>query len=162
MNLFNFTEIHTLKDIKKYLKDNYLNGCKCPACGQAVKAYKRTLNKGMVQSLAIIYNLTKNGNYVHVQNEFSKLGYRATSMDYIQLARWGFIVEDNVPGPNPNKGAGYWKITETGKNFLLNKNLFVSKYVIVYNNRTIEFSKEMVNVEEALGNKFNYNDLSIK
>ena len=140
----------TILEAKDHLRKNYKSGASCPACGQLVKAYKRKLNSNMCKALAIIYNRTTDGSTIHVQNTFSDLGLRATTMDYTHLEKWGFIETGDVHG--------HWKITKKGKDFLANQSV-ASAYCLVYAGKVYEWSSEMITIEEALTKRFKLTDV---
>ena len=112
LNFLILMNMKTILEVKDHLRKHYESGTNCPACGQLVKAYKRKLNSNMCRALAIIYSRTKSaGIYIHVQNEFTLLGLRATAMDYTYLEKWKFIEA------NPDK-SGHWRVTDKGKAFV--------------------------------------------
>lgn len=77
----------TLEQAKQLLRDAVKIGeaIECPCCKQMVKIYKRKLNSGMAKALLLIYKISNplDFNYIHVQNEFNKLGFNAISLDII-------------------------------------------------------------------------------
>ena len=145
---------------KTFLRSNYEKGCECPACGQLVKAYKRNLNANMAKALILIYRLQNKagGDYIHVQQEFSKLGLVATGMDYIQLARWGFIVPKLNDDDPSKKDSGLWRITTRGIAFIIRETA-EPKYCLTYNNVTQEWANERINIKQALGKKFDFREV---
>ncbi|QDP52807.1 MAG: hypothetical protein Unbinned838contig1000_58 [Prokaryotic dsDNA virus sp.] len=145
MNIFK-----TLAEAKQYLRDNFKTGTECPCCGKYVKAYKRKLNAGMARALIIIYKLTKDGNSVHVQSEFTKLGLRATTMDYAYLEKWSLIEQS---GSN-----GYWKITQRGKEFV-EDDIDLPEYALVYNGNVYKWADNLVNIETALTEEFDLDEI---
>ena len=142
----------TILEVKDHLRKNYESGTSCPACGQLVKAYKRKLNANMCRALAIIYARTGNTDiYIHVQNEFTTLGLRATAMDYTYLEKWKFIEV------NSDK-SGYWRVTSKGKAFV-EDTIVVPSYCLVYAGSVYEWSSEQVNMTEALTARFKLEDV---
>ena len=141
----------TILEAKDHLRNNYKTGTGCPCCGQLVKAYKRKLNANMCRALAIIYTRTEAGIYMHVQNEFTTLGLRATAMDYTYLEKWKFIESDSTRN-------GFWRVTDKGKQFI-NTGTQVPSYCLVYGGKVYEWSKESVTISEALTVKFKLEDV---
>ena len=142
----------TILEAKDHLRKHYESGTSCPACGQLVKAYKRKLNANMCRALAIIYTRTKeNSIYIHVQNEFTTLGLRATAMDYTYLEKWKFIEVD------PTK-SGHWRVTNKGKAFV-EDTIVVPSYCLVYAGNVYEWSTEQVNMTEALTSRFKLSEV---
>ena len=136
----------TILEAKDHLRKNYESGTSCPVCSQLVKAYKRKLNANMCKALAIIYTRTQTSNYIHVQQEFTKLGLRATTMDYTYLEKWKLIETD----PDNN---GFWRITNKGKLFIKDW-LDVPAYCLVYGGKVYDWSDELVTMSKALTTKF--------
>ena len=142
----------TILEAKDHLRNNYESGTSCPACGQLVKAYKRKLNANMCRALAIIYARTnESGIYIHVQNEFTTLGLRATAMDYTYLEKWKFIEV------NPDK-SGHWRVTDKGRAFV-EDTLVVPSYCLVYAGNVYEWSTDTVNMTEALTTRFKLSEV---
>lgn len=150
-----YNKFWTLHSIKKWLKDHFENGVECPACGQNVKVYKRKLNSGMAYFLINLYKLNKKDpeNYFHASNVLGK----SFSMDYAVLRHWK-LIEEKPNDDKTKRKSGYWKITDQGKDFV--KGLIsVRTHVHLYNNHVVGFSDENLDIETALGNKFNYKEL---
>ena len=141
----------TILEAKDHLRKNYESGTSCPCCGQLVKAYKRKLNANMCRALAIIYTRTEHGIYIHVQNEFTTLGLRATAMDYTYLEKWKFIEV------NPDQ-SGHWRITNKGKAFV-EDTVVVPAYCLVYGGTVYEWATDYVNMTEALTTRFKLEDV---
>lgn len=113
----------------------------------------------MAHSLILIYKLNLNNNdFIHVQQKFSEMGIRATSLDYIQLARWGFIEPKSSDRDPQADDAGFWRITNTGKYFVQGITT-APRDVYVYNNHTEKWGIELTDIHKALGTKFDYQQL---
>ena len=141
----------SLDKAKQKLRENFEAGIECPCCGRLVKAYKRKLNSGMARALIIIHKLTKDGTYIHVQNEFVKLGLKATTMDYAYAEKWKFIYAD----PDQN---GYWRITSKGSDFVYDE-INVPEYCLVYNGKVYKWSDNDISIKTALTTSFDYAEL---
>ena len=145
MNIFK-----TLAEAKQFLRDNFKTGTECPCCGKYVKAYKRKLNAGMARALIIIYKLTNNGSSIHVQSKFTELGLRATTMDYGYLEKWSLIEQK---GSN-----GYWRITQRGKEFV-EDDIDLPDHCLVYNSKVYKWSQNHINIETALTEEFDLEEI---
>ena len=142
----------TLIEAKQHLRTSFKDGTECPCCGKYVKAYKRKLNSGMARALILIYNLTKDGKYIHVQDTFSSsYKLRATTMDYAYAEKWKLIESDS----NQN---GYWRITQLGKAFVLNQ-IDLPEYCLVYNGTVIKWTNNKIGIKIALTISWSYADL---
>tara|TARA_R110000772_G_scaffold74129_2_gene161590 strand:+ start:549 stop:1004 length:456 start_codon:yes stop_codon:yes gene_type:complete len=146
--------IETLKEAKEHLRSNFEKGCKCPACGQFVKLYKRKFNTVMARSLISLYQL--GGGFHHVKEIIKGISDTGTN-DFSKLKYYGFIAEE-INVETQKRTSGNWKITQTGIDFVL-RNITVHSYVLLYNGKMQGFSGEQINIETALGNRFNYAEL---
>tara|TARA_R110000803_G_scaffold70704_3_gene133686 strand:+ start:4699 stop:5217 length:519 start_codon:yes stop_codon:yes gene_type:complete len=154
-----------LREVKSYLKENYnqTKGCKCPACGQNVKLYKRKLNSSMAYAVIIMYRLQKNSSipnqYFKMNEEIAKLKIPSSNIEYPKLYYWGLVEEKPKDTANTKiKTSGYWRLTPLGVKFALNE-ITVPKYVFVYNNHKEGVSDEWTTINKSLGDKFNYFEL---
>ncbi len=155
----NKNEVVTLKDSQEYNREHWEKGCKCLSCGQLVKLYKRKLNSGMAFGLIAAYKMSqeKNGQYYHI-NELLKKGIASSQLEIPRLQYWGLMA--NMPNEDdPTKShSGFWRITDKGKEFVERK-IKVQKHILIYNSVIVGFSDEETTIDEALGNKFNYEEL---
>ena len=142
----------TIAEGKQHLRDNFKTGATCPCCNKYVKAYKRKLNSGIARSLIIMHNLGACGGlFIHVQDEFAKLKLRATTMDYAYAEKWKLIRAE------PDKN-GYWSLTDLGKAFVLNQTV-LPDHCLVYNGNVYSWSNNLINIEHALTESFDYQKL---
>jgi len=141
----------TIAEGKQHLRDNFKTGTVCPCCDKFVKAYKRKLNSGIARSLIIMHKLgAVNGKYIHVQNEFAKLKLRATTMDYAYAEKWGLIFD--------GEDIGTWTLTKKGVDFV-GRITALPSYCLVYNGNVYSWSKDLISIETALTDKFDYKDM---
>ncbi len=135
---------------KAWLRARLDDGSNCPLCGQHAKVYKRKVNSGMARSLIHIYRIGGRG-WVHVR------AIGAQSREEGKLAYWGLLEEQTGVGLHGGR-AGYWRVTEKGEKFLKG-HILIAKYARVYNGRVLGFEGPDVGIKDALGTKFNYEDL---
>jgi hypothetical protein len=140
----------TLGDAKAWLRARLDQGEACPLCTQHAKMYKRKINSGMARSLIHMYR-SAGKQWIHV----SLIGAR--SREEGKLVYWGLVEEQQGNGLHGGRG-GYWRVTDKGEMFLKGK-LNVPKYAKVYNGRVFGLEGDTVNIRDALGTKFNYDDL---
>ena len=58
-----------------------------------------------------------------------------------------------------DRATGFYKITELGKKFVA-REVSVPMYIFLYNGATVKrLDTETIDIYEALGEKFNYNEL---
>jgi len=150
-----FTPVH---QYRRYLQEYRELGVICMCCDQYVKEYKRKLNSGMARALWEIYRITRHSNgdawldlgrmlnrWITLNREWSKLCY------------WGLLEGRNSP-PTPGREHGVFRITPEGVEFVL-KQRKVRRYVCVYNNELLRFEGELIDIEDAFEDKFNYPEL---
>lgn len=145
-----------LKKAKRKIKENIRKGITCPCCGLFVKQYKRKLNSTMCLSLLNLYKLNKNNeDYHHITIiEPSKAGTGELS----KLAYWG-LVESQVNESTSKRCSGFWRITPKGKKFAKGE-IALPKHCIVFNKELIRLDgTEQVKITDALGDRFNYQEL---
>lgn len=146
-----FNDRALLGDIRSWLRQNADKGVDCPACTQHVKVYRRKVNSGMARSLIAMFTVAGT-DWVHVPTQIG-----ARSREEGKLAYWGLIEES--PDPREDGGrAGWWRVTTSGKEFVLNRKK-IPTYCRVYNGKVLGFDGALVSIVDALGTKFNYNDL---
>ncbi len=137
-----------LHDAMEEFQAKVKKGTNCPCCGRFSKQYKRKLNSGMAQILIKIYKLFSNES-VHLQNEFLHFKDIAIRNEYSKLKHWGLLEQGQL---------GYWRITDLGVQFVLG-HIEIPRHIILFNNELLGFSGEKVTIQQALGDKFNYNEL---
>ena len=145
--------METIKEAKEHLRNNFEEGIDCPCCGQFVKLYKRKLNSGMAATLIRIVKFNGSSE-VHVKDFLRKHQFH-NGHDWTRLKDWGLlqeIIEDNV------KSSGKWKVTANGLKFAANQ-LEVKSHILVYDNRFLGHEGENIRIKDALGEKFDFNDL---
>lgn len=144
----------TIETAKEYLHENWREGVDCPACSQLVKLYKRKLTSGMAKALIRLYLEANKSTteFIHI----TQLGH-LNGGEFAQLKRWGLILDE--PNDDTTKRtSGMWSITKKGVSFVQGK-LEVPKYIFTYNMLNIEVSEEKTDIRDALGNKFDYEEL---
>lgn len=140
----------TLDQAKTWLRSRLDHGDSCPLCGQHAKMYRRKINAGMATSLISMHRIAPTGGWVHVH------AIGARSREEGKLAYWGLVEEQNGVGIHGGR-AGYWRVTDAGRAFL--KGTKVPKYAKVYNGKCYGHEGDLVSIRDALGTKFNYDDL---
>mgnify|MGYP000306415011 CR=1 FL=1 len=144
-----------LEEAKQHLRENWIEGTECPCCGQFVKKYKTNLNSSMVYALILIAKAPD--GWLHVEDHFVDIGCKLKGV-HGKLKHWGLIRQKpNDDQPEKNK-TGYWRITQKGRDFV-NNIVTVPQYVWLFNNKQYGFSENHVTIQQALGKKFNYEEL---
>lgn len=147
-------EFDTLADAKEYLRENWQEGIECPCCTQFVKLYPHKLNATAVSDLIRLYNAIdrKKDSYAHVR-EFSHDRGGA----FAKLAHWG-LVEAELNEDTKKRTSGMWTVTDLGIGFLIGLTR-IPERAYLFNGSCYGTSKTKVSVRQALGNKFDYEEL---
>ena len=141
----------TIGDSRQWLEENRDEGVSCPSCDQFVKVYRRRINAGMAQAIITMYGKAGTEDFVHTPS-------LVRSHEVGQLAWWGFIEEEKVLREDGGR-AGFWRVTPAGEQWLLGRTK-AAKYALVYNGRLLALDdEEQIVIADALGKKFNYNEL---
>lgn len=151
--------METIKEAKAHLRANFEKGVECPCCAQRVQQYKRKLNSGMALFLIGLWKL-HNRQGLHrfhsSKDILSTMGLTATSLDYSVLKHFD-LIEPRL-AEQGKKDSGYWKMTLKGGAFTTLK-IASPKHVFLYNNKRQGFSDETITIKEALGEKFDFDEL---
>jgi hypothetical protein len=73
------------------------------------------------------------------------------------LHHWG-LLETKKNTDKKVRGSGLWRLTPLGRDFIY-RHVTLPKYAFVFNNRLEKYSEEQVDVVQALGKKFSYEEL---
>lgn len=150
----------SVKEAKKYLRDNWDKGVNCPCCGQRVHKRKETLSAGKVFWLIHLYRLNRQSPYVHARDVLDQCKDTMASVDYSKLKWWGLIEQKpkDAEDDEDKRTSGLYRITDMGKLFVENK-VTVNKALFVFNSIIAGRTTEMVGIRDALGTKFSYSEL---
>jgi hypothetical protein len=146
-----------LADAKAAHTAGLKDGIECALCGRFDKIYKRKLNSGMARVLILLYKQDKKEplGWVHVLQDLPDV----TGGDYGKMVEWGLLMKREGTKDDANPDNGYYRITAKGQMFCQGK-IKVPKYLYFYHDRLwpVEDNEETT-IQEALGAKFNWNEL---
>ena len=145
-------------------------GVECPCCMQKVKLYRRKLTDDMCAMLIALDRL--NGAHgtdawIYIgdwRDEYTRITGKKINGggDYSKLKFWGFVEDEpNASTATGKASSGNWRITGKGRDFVRGRSPYrtAPDHIKVYNNRAVEESAAEVTIQEALGTRFDYNDL---
>lgn len=131
-------------------------GYQCECCKQRVQTYSRKFNANMAYALIFMYN-NRDSGFIKVEEEMRKSG-KMRSGDFTYL-RWYWLIEPmqekREDGSSRN---GYYRITTRGIMFVEGQ-LKVNERFLMFNNACQGFEGNEITIEQALGKKFNFNEL---
>ncbi len=143
----------TLLEARDALRELVYEGHRCPLCTQMAKVYKRRINAGMAVSLIRMYKADPILGWQHVP---TTVGGR--SREEGKLRYWGLVEEESqVKRPDGGR-AGYWRVTPLGERFVM-RSVKLQCYALVYDGRCLALEGDLKGIEDALGKRFNYNEL---
>jgi len=147
----------TLDQAKEYIEEHWHEGVICPCCEGYVRLYRRKLNSNMARSLIKLYLATETTGSEWIHS--SAFGVEAIGGgDYGKLKFWGLIqLQANKDNPKKHT-SGMWRITNSGINFVTRRTA-EKKYCLIYNDTCYGFEGPVINIDEALGEHFNYSEL---
>lgn len=126
----------------------------CPTCQQLAKVYRRKISSRMAFTLIEVWNAAGN-EWCHVPTTVTFTG---DSGEISKLRYWGLVEEETVRREDGGR-AGYWRVTNLGRSWLLG-NVRVAKYARIYDGNLLNLDEsERVSITDALGDKFDYREL---
>jgi hypothetical protein len=131
---YTFSGPDRLSVAQTWVEDNRDDGVHCPCCGQFAKTYRRKFNSGLAYAMVQIARAYPVG--------VAFLTKDVTQVHDPGMARhWGLL--KRVPDTRA------WKLTQTGMEF-----------AVIYDNQLLELDdSEWVDIRQALGDKFDYEEL---
>jgi hypothetical protein len=139
-------------DFQKVIRGD---GGKCPCCRRWGKINGYQINS--TQTRGMIWML-KNFR----KNEWIDLGkapkWILRSKSMATLHHWGLLEAKPKKDDEDKRASGLWRLTPRGHDFIRRRTT-MPKYAFVFDNRLIKVSKEQVDVVQALGKKFSYEEL---
>lgn len=155
----------TISEAKDMLAKGISKGCACPACGQHVQMYKRTITRAMAKGLSILASLPdtekdKDG-FFHMEKAMKKYCDDASARgDMPKLRFWGLLEAREGKREDGSSRNGYYRVTLQGFEFLRGK-IEVEKSLWIFNDKVKMRSEEKINFEKAIqkGNRFKYSDI---
>jgi len=146
---------------KTWLNNRLSDGATCPCCKQFAKLYHRPFNSGMAHSLIWLvraFTETKHDGYIHVPSMCTRAVMRNREFD--KLALHG--VAETIQSEDPTvRSSGYWRPTALGI-AVVKAGGTIHKSLDVYNGKIVSRSAAMIGIREALGQKFDYEELMHK
>lgn len=137
-------------------EDNADKGFICPCCGSFVKRYKRKLNSNMALVLIHLYRAGIK-DFIHVE-QFMSYKNLPRSGDFHKLVHWGLLDKKIAKRDDGSNRNGYYKLNDRSIEFVLGRYKCQEK-AIIYNGKLEGFEGELITIKDALGDKFNYNEL---
>lgn len=143
----------TLEDAKNWLRQRVDEGERCPCCNQFAKVYRRSIHATMARTLVIAYR-EHELDWFHLSTLTKSSGRGGEES---KLRYWGLLEEELERRPDGGR-SGWWRITPTGAAFVQGS-IEIPKYARIYDGRCLGLDGDKVSIRDALGKKFNYDEL---
>lgn len=148
-----FSDDMTLEEARTVLNRLIEDGHRCPCCNQWSKVYRWSLYSSAARMLIRLYK--EGGTIEFVESKTVK--QKGEGGHCSQLRHWKLVEQE--PESRPDGGqSGWWRVTGLGEAFLL-EHATISKYVYVYDGEVLREEGKSVSIRDALGKKFNYQEL---
>ena len=147
----------SLKEAREWLQDNmYERAVQCPCCDRRTRGYHRKFNAGMAASLILIYRIGK-GAWVST----AQMPWICREED--KIAYWGLLEvmprADRKNRPDGGRGQGVWRITDLGVQFVKGQ-ITIGSHAWTFDRKLVAMDdREMISIQDALGEEFNYQEL---
>lgn len=159
-------ETTTLRDARAFVLANRADGVECPCCTQLCKLYRRKLNSNMAGGLCWLVRtwlsrcqpgyIDEQPHWVYLPGDGPRWLIK-TGGQFSVLEHWGLI--EHMPNDDVTKRcSGYWRPTELAINFV-QRRCAVPSHVFLFNNTVEGWSDKQIDVDEALNNVFDYQEL---
>lgn len=143
-------------------------GGRCNVCDRWGKINAYAMSGVMVRSMVWLYHthLSTGQDWINVPALAPRLVTRSYSIS--KLKHWGFVVYKEEEAPTKAeremgvtrkvRKSGLWKLTDTGKDFILN-NTTAPKHAFIYNDTLIKMDDELTTARQSLTEKFDYDTM---
>ncbi len=148
-------------------------GARCPCCEQYARRYRRKVNSAMARWLIALARIHEESeqSWVHVAAIAAVVAGRSVRRalelragpigtgDYAKTRHWGLAISQ--PNEDPAKrDSGFWQLTARGSAFVGDR-IEVPCYAVIYDNELQRLEGGSVSIRDALGRRFNYQELML-
>lgn len=150
----------TVDEVRAWLSSVFDSGAPCPCCDQLVKLYQRKLPAPTARALIVVYQESEEG-FVHLPSLVAeKLPWLAGQGGYAgTMARhWALIEGMPAQRDDGSDRTGMYRLTMRGRLFVRGL-VAIPKYALLYNDELLGHVGPDVFIREALGHKFDYDEL---
>jgi hypothetical protein len=147
-------EFATIAQGKDFVSKSAEIGCKCPCCDSLVHTWKKYIVSNATASLVRLVAFYSNKPQAYHLDIFNQI---PKDRNFSQLKLWG-LIEEIENKDETKKTSGYFIPTQKGYDFVC-RGLLIPKFVFTLNNQIIRFEEPMINIMQALGDRFNYKSL---
>jgi hypothetical protein len=159
-----FDDESTIGEAREWLRDAFEEGAYCPCCTRLVKLYKRKLSSGMARTLVIVYRAFQSDSalcWLDVTEYLKQRKVIAANSNTALLRHWGLLEQAPADRFADTKSTGLYRITGLGIQFARGE-VDVVRHIYMYNDQVLKRKDpdlSRTTIREALGEKFNYDEL---
>jgi len=110
----------------------------------------------MARTLIQMYRLKPPGEWIHVDREMIQGTAEHVARDFSVLKFWRLIESKTVCSGEPS--SGLWRVMPQGVKFLKREKT-LPRRVYTFNDKVVTWGKEITDIDRALGDDFDYDDL---
>ena len=140
------------KEYRQTIKDK---GGRCPCCRRWGKIHAYQVTSTHVRGMIWMLKRFRRNEWIEL-SKAPKWMLRAKTMSILQ--HWNLLERAIKQKDDDRRGSGFWRLTQTGRNFL-RRHITIPKYAFIFDNTVLKFSKEHVDAVQSLGKKFSYEEL---
>lgn len=149
-NKIPYSEIHP--DIKAVCE----NGTYCTHCGRWAQKYRKVLGEPVAKFLIKLYVAQQHHDRYYTTRELYP-GDNKASTEGVIARFWGLIDVADTHNSG-NAPVGSYHLTDLGRRFVMGVE-HVKSHAYTYNSEFLGLDGHLISIRDALGKKFNYDDL---
>lgn len=148
-----------LWEAREWVEEHRDDGVHCPCCDQMAKNYRRAFPSASARVLIALNRKGAAEDYVYLPPVLDTLTRTAAQGGYGTFCHhWGLIEQEPGIRADGSNRVGWWCLTTKGIAFVHDR-MKVPKFVTVYNNTVLGFDGPDITIRDALGHRFNYEEL---
>lgn len=137
----------SLGTAKEYMRQRIEEGVHCVLCEQYARVYRRKLNSGMAQALVMMYRAA-GLDWCYRPDVLRDL--KTSAHDNTLLHYWGLWERGDE--------VGWWRVTTLGEEFIRDE-IEVPRFAVIYNSELLRLDGPWIDIHQALGDKFDLDEL---
>jgi hypothetical protein len=100
-------------------------------------------------------------DWLHVQNYYLRqFGKSGSDVEYAKLRFWGLLEPSSDDRDDDGHTSGLWRVTSLGELFVLGRNAVPRRvWLVAPQQRFDGFDGEPISIRQALGDRFDYEEL---
>jgi hypothetical protein len=153
-------DLKTLEEARDYVDRHREFGVVCPCCDQKVRLTPYRMDSSIAASLLWLVQTSPNhrpDGWVHVPTEAPD--WVITSRSYSKARFWGLLEKKpKTRFEKKKRTSGMWRPTQKGIDFIMGK-IKIPSHVYTFNRVVKNVSAEDVDIYQALGTEFDYEEL---